>query len=373
VADTAADILRRLFRVPPNEFVAERNKIAKALKADGEKDLAAAVSAVRRPGVSDWALDVAAAEHADDVAERGEAANEVLDAQEAAMEGRDGGDLRIRLKLLRVCTASVANQASVIAAEAGQTGAGSSATDITSRLTEIAANRNALSLLQRGLLGASSICLYYLGIEGAGAGLATLLHCTYPVWTVLLAGLFLGEAIGANAVGALLLNLCGVFVVIGPGADIGAARSGGAIFALCASVLAGGAVATARHLRASEDASLITTYFMAVGAVLTAPALLAGLPPFSPALSLALLGVVLTSVGGQWLLHHGLGYTTAAQGSLTAATSVLSAALLETAVTGQHLSAHSLLGAALMIAAVGLAVKAPARRAGGLPLDEQTA
>ena len=152
--DTAAEILQRLFRVPPPAFVAERNKIAKALKADGDKDLAAAVSAVRRPGVSDWALDVAAVEHADDVAELVEAANEVLDAQEAAMEGRDAGDLRIRLKLLRVCTATVANQASTIAAQAGQTGAGSSATDITTRLTEIAANRNALGLLERGLLGA---------------------------------------------------------------------------------------------------------------------------------------------------------------------------------------------------------------------------
>jgi hypothetical protein len=150
----ATAILQRLFRVPPPEFVAERNKIAKALKADGEADLAVAVSAVRRPGVSDWALDVAAAEHADDVAELVEAANEVLDAQEAAMDGRDGGDLRIRLKLLRVCAATVANQASGIATQAGQTGGGSSVTDITTRLTEIAANRNALSLLQRGLLGA---------------------------------------------------------------------------------------------------------------------------------------------------------------------------------------------------------------------------
>ena len=153
-AHDATGILQRLFRVPPPEFVAERNKIAKALKADGEKDLATAVSAVRRPGVSDWALDVTAAEFADDVAELVEAANEVLDAQEAAMDGRDGGDLRIRLKLLRVCAATVANQASGIAAKAGQTGAGSSTMDITSRLTEIAANRNALRLLQRGLLGA---------------------------------------------------------------------------------------------------------------------------------------------------------------------------------------------------------------------------
>lgn len=153
-AADATEILQRLFRVPPPEFVAERNKIAKALKADGEKDLAAAVSAVRRPGVSDWALDVTAAEHADDVAELVEAAREVLDAQEAAMDGRDSGDLRIRLKLLRVCTATVANLASGVAARSGQTGSGSSAADITTRLTEIAGNRNALDLLERGLLGA---------------------------------------------------------------------------------------------------------------------------------------------------------------------------------------------------------------------------
>lgn len=153
-AHDATAILQRLFRVPPPEFVAERNTIAKALKSDGEKELAAAVAAVRRPGVSDWALDVAAAEHADDVAELVEAANEVIDAQEAAMEGRDGGDLRIRLKLLRVCAATVAKQASDIAARAGQSGAGSSTMEITTRLTEVAANRNALSLLKRGLLGA---------------------------------------------------------------------------------------------------------------------------------------------------------------------------------------------------------------------------
>ncbi len=151
---SATDTLQGLLRVPPPEFVAERNRIAKALKADGEKDLAAAVSAVRRPGLSDWALDVAAAEHPDEIAELVEAANEVIDAQEAAMEGRDGGDLRIRLKLLRVCTATAAALASGIAERFEQTGAGSSTTDITTRLTEVAGNRNALDLLSRGLLGA---------------------------------------------------------------------------------------------------------------------------------------------------------------------------------------------------------------------------
>jgi len=148
------DILPRLFRTPPPEFVAERNRVAKALRTDGDKDLAGTVAAVRRPGLTDWALNVAADDHRDEVAELVEAANEVIDAQEAAMVGRDGGDLRVRLKLVRVCAATVAQLATDIAGRSGQTGRGSSIPDITTRLNEIAANRGALALFERGLLGA---------------------------------------------------------------------------------------------------------------------------------------------------------------------------------------------------------------------------
>ena len=95
---------------------------------------------------------------------------------------------------------------------------------------------------------------------------------------------------------------------------------------------------------------------MAVGVACTAPALLFGLPPWSLSLGLALVGVVLTSVAGQVLLHQGLGFAPATQGSLAAATSVVTAAALEAALLGEHLHAHMLLGACLMIAAVALAV-----------------
>src|SRR5262245_26134486 len=50
-------------------------------------------------------------------------------------------------------------------------------------------------LLLRGLLGAVSIVLYYFGIQEAGAGLATLLDCTYPIFTALWAALLLGETL----------------------------------------------------------------------------------------------------------------------------------------------------------------------------------
>jgi len=211
-------------------------------------------------------------------------------------------------------------------------------------------------VLLRGLLGGTSIILYYRGIAGAGAGLATLLHCTYPIWTTLIATTLLRERFDARLGAALALFLVGIGVVVGPGAELSRAASTGTLFALAASVLAGAAVATARQLRQTETAYLITTWFMAVGAVLTAPALLSGLPPVGLALAVALAGVVLTSVAGQVLLHQGLGFAPASQASLAAATSVVSAVLLEAAFLGEHLSPHTLLGAAVLVAAIGLAV-----------------
>jgi drug/metabolite transporter (DMT)-like permease len=211
------------------------------------------------------------------------------------------------------------------------------------------------TLLLRGLLGAGAISLYYLGNQGAGAGLATLLHCTYPVFTVLFAATLMGERFSSSVAVALGLNLLGVIIVVGPGAHLGSEVTLGAVSALGAAVLAGGAVATARYLRARESAALITTYFMAVGAAVTAPSLLVGLPSPSLSLILALVGVIVPSAAGQFLLHHGLGFTSATQGSLAAATTVVSTAALEAVSIGEHLSGHTLLGACMMILAVGVA------------------
>ena len=213
---------------------------------------------------------------------------------------------------------------------------------------------NLRPLLLRGLLGGGAISLYYLGIGWAGASLATLLQCAYPVSTAVIATTVLGEPFSRQVAAALALNLLGVLVVVGPGGPAGGQATLGCVAALGAAVFAGGAVATARHLRASENAALITTYFMAVGAMLTAPALLAGVSVPSPPIVLALAAVVLTSVAGQWLLHHGLGFTSATQGSVAAATSVLTAAGLEAMTFGTTLGPHLIIGSLLMFAAVGV-------------------
>jgi drug/metabolite transporter (DMT)-like permease len=214
---------------------------------------------------------------------------------------------------------------------------------------------NLSRVLLRGLLGASAIVCYFVAIERIGAGLATLLHCMYPIPTAMIAVLVLGEPASWRLIGAIALNLVGLVLVVGPEAATGTAGLQGLGIALTGAVLAGGAVATARHLRASEDASLITVYFMAVGALLTAPALLMGTPVLSAVGVAALVGVILTSAGGQWLLHHGLGFTSASLGSLTCATGVFTAAGLEALLLGEHLPMQTLVGALLMSVAVGFA------------------
>ena len=216
-------------------------------------------------------------------------------------------------------------------------------------------------VLLRGLLGGSAILLYFRAIQGAGAGFATLLHCTYPIYTALFASALLGEQLGVRIGIALLLNLGGAVVMLGPAAHLDQATFNGGLSALAASVLAGGAVAAARHLRASESAYLITAYFMAVGTVLTAPALLLPAPALSLPLAGALAATVLTSVAGQFLLHHGLGFADAIQGSLACATTVVSTAVFEALFLGDVLGSNALIGAALFVTAVTLAASSGRR------------
>lgn len=208
-------------------------------------------------------------------------------------------------------------------------------------------------LVVRGLLGGAAITFYYLAIERAGASLATLLHAIYPVFTALFAVIVFREAFTTRVGLALATSAMGATVALGGPAPHGSEVVLGGLFGLLGGVLAGAAVATASELRRTESASVVTTWFMAVGALMTVPSFVVGAPERVPLFALA--GVVLTSVGGQWLLHYGLGYVSAITGSLAVATSVAATAVLETAFLGEHLAGHVVVGGVLMLAAVGLA------------------
>jgi drug/metabolite transporter (DMT)-like permease len=219
-------------------------------------------------------------------------------------------------------------------------------------------------LVFRGLLGATAISLWFHGIRDAGAAVATMLHATYPVWATVLAIVLLGERFSWRIGVALAIQLAGVALVMGPEAGVAPHALRGAVLSLVAGMLAGAAVTTARQLRSSESATVITSWFMLTGMAVTLPSALGGAPPApSWALIGALAGIVVASAAGQWLLHHGLGFTSAAQGSLAAATSIVTAALLESAWLGGGPRGHLVAGGSCMVAAVALAASAAVRPA----------
>ena len=220
-----------------------------------------------------------------------------------------------------------------------------------------------LRLVLRAVIGTVAISLYFVGIGWAGAGLATLLHATHPVFTALLAVVLLGEPFTWRIAVALVANLVGAATIVGTELGAGTRVALGSLAALTAGMLAGGAVTTASALRRTESATLITVYFMGIGSLLLAPSLLLGLPRPSVELGLALGGVIVTASAGQWLLHHGLGFTSAIAGSIAAATSIVVASGLEALTLGERVPARIALAGVLMVTGVGLA-GTPARPAG---------
>jgi hypothetical protein len=139
----------QLLTTPPDEFVVARNALVKQLKAQGERDRAAEVGALRRPSWVDWALNLAAVEHTADVERFAEAAELMRDAQRGAVTGREGVDLRAAMTGLRDRTGELARKVNGVLTGHGRPAA---LPDITERLAEIATSDASTEQLRTGLL-----------------------------------------------------------------------------------------------------------------------------------------------------------------------------------------------------------------------------
>lgn len=143
--------LRDLLATPPSEFVAARNALAKSLRAQRRRDEAAAVAGLRRPSWVDWALNAIAGSAATEFERFADTAAALRDAQAAAIEGRDGPDLRAALRAQREATTVLARLASDALTDAGRP---PDAAEVAARLGEVAASERATQQLRSGVLGA---------------------------------------------------------------------------------------------------------------------------------------------------------------------------------------------------------------------------
>ena len=143
-------MLRELYATPPPDFVAARNDLVKGLRREKRRDEATALAALRRPGWDDWALNAVAAADVAVVEGFASAAAEVREAQAAAIEGRDGPDMREALTDLRERSAELVRRAE---AALGDVGRQPVAGEINTRLSQVATNDVAVAQLLVGILG----------------------------------------------------------------------------------------------------------------------------------------------------------------------------------------------------------------------------
>ena len=80
-----------LYALPPEEFTAARNALAKELKAAGDKETAARVAELRRPSVGAHALNRVAREHPELIEAALDAGAALREASQAAAEGDSQG------------------------------------------------------------------------------------------------------------------------------------------------------------------------------------------------------------------------------------------------------------------------------------------
>ena len=145
-----------LFTMAPAEFVPARNALAKALKADGHRDEAAAVAALRRPTVPDWALNSVALQDPDVVADAVDAAEHLRSVQAAALGDPSAApDLREAMAQARQASGALRKAAEDVLRRAGRPAGDMSA--LTSRLNETMVHPGLLSQLHAGRLGTAAV------------------------------------------------------------------------------------------------------------------------------------------------------------------------------------------------------------------------
>jgi hypothetical protein len=148
--------IANLSTVSPDEFVAARDALVKALRHDKRRDEAAGVAALRRPSPVDWALNCVATE-SDELVEKVTAAVSALrDAQAAAFDAGGKSDrLRDAVGESRSVGAELRAAAEGVLRRAHRPK--SDITVLAMRVNEVMANSNLLELLRIGHLGMRSV------------------------------------------------------------------------------------------------------------------------------------------------------------------------------------------------------------------------
>lgn len=245
-------------------------------------------------------------------------------------------------------------------------------------------NRPAL-LAVRGAIGFSALVCTFHSLSLLPLADAVVIQQTHPIWTAILARIFLKERAGGRVIAATAMALAGVVLVVKPAflgfEHAGTGQAGGPTgiaaldplgvgLALLGAVLSAGAYVSVRALRRTDDARVVVFWFAFVATPLSAVALGVDLATSAPhawpglgELGL-LLGIGVAVQGAQLLMTRALHREPAGRVAAVGYLQVVYAFALGTVFFGESLGWISLAGTALIIGGALLAIRSRPGEAG---------
>jgi hypothetical protein len=112
----------RLYGVPLDEFVKDRDELAKRLRREGEREAAEQVKKLRKPSAGAWALNQAVRRRRKETDALLAAGERLRAAHESLMSGGDQAELREAMGEERGLASALADCAEAIASETGKSG-----------------------------------------------------------------------------------------------------------------------------------------------------------------------------------------------------------------------------------------------------------
>ena len=219
-------------------------------------------------------------------------------------------------------------------------------------------------LLLRGIVGFISLTCFYFALIHLPLAEATVIQYTNPVWTALLAAVFLREAIGRRELALSIASLVGVVIIARPTIVFGTTTESlpalPVLAGLVGAVVSGLAYVIVRHVARTENPLVIVFWFALVSAIGSLPFLRGFVPP-SPATVWLLLGVGVTTFLGQIFVTLGLRAERAGKAMAVAYLQVVFAALWGALILAEQPDRWTLVGAVVILGATWLLgrVRAP--------------
>ena len=208
-------------------------------------------------------------------------------------------------------------------------------------------------LLLRGLLGYGALSCYFWSVQHLPLGDAVLLQYSHPIFVAAIAPFFLREVTGRWHWPLVLAALAGVALIVGPAGNL----RGPALVGLCGSMLSGLAYMAVRRLSKSEHTLTILIWFPLATIPLSLAATIHAGRSAIPSGAAEVVGHLLiyaTALLGQVTLTEGLARAGAARATAVTMTGPVFGLLFGWMLFGTTPSVESVVGTAIVIAAVVL-------------------